>query len=994
MASSSRSFWLTAFALLTGTRLTAGAGDLKLSLPRNGATVANNMPSLAWAATGSDTTEVWIDGSRVSTLPGTATRLVPFPLSFGEHRWKIVAVSANSRHESPEARFIVEDAPLSTLPKNACLLRTNWVVQSAEIAGTNGATLSSPGVDTSGWAATSVPATVLTALVRNGVYPNPYVGLNNTRIPDASDLFDQKGDLLKFSHLPGKNPWKNPYWYRTAFRVPTAYAAKRVWLTFNEINYRAEVWLNGHRLAVPEEMVGMERSFRFDITDAMHAQGENLLAVAIYPLDEPGEPAPAPVTPLADPGRNMGADAKVSVNYTKWDTIGWDWQPEVRDRDMGLTEDVFLSTADEVEISDLYAGSDLSLPDLSHAEIKLAFDILSHSSVPQKGTVVTTVSDNETTLFRIEEPFAVTPDQGQHHELTPLNHPELRVGNPRLWWPAGLGEPHLYTLEVVARTQAGQSTRQTSHFGIRKVETGLSESTHTRYFRINGRPVFMQGGNWVLDMMLNWNASRYEQEIAIARQSNLNFLRIWGPTGVPPEVFFDAADRQGILLQQDFLNDNWGTEHNAPGNAPPFALVEQATTAIIKKCRNHPSLILWCGGNEGPNPREELIKSRLLPKLDPWGSRYYLSASSEDGVQGGGPYDNIPPDRYFNNPKLAGFNSEVGPSGVPEWESLQQFLTLPPTNWANGRFPLDGQWAYHDATDRPGPYEARKFSHLYDVLRHRFGAPLTTDLAGARAYSARTQMLNFDTYRAVVEALNKGLWTKTTGFAFWKFNSSWPSLVWQLSDWYLQSHAGFYAVRRGCEPIHVQFNADDRTLGIVNRTDESSSSLKLRAELFDSAMKSLWRRTETVSAQRQTALATAWSVPKEPGISFLKLSLNDARGHLVSDNFYWLNPENDFAVLAQLAGAKVSAKVTFPGKRGGAVKVKLTNQGSAPALLVRLQFIDRDSQVEILPTLWSDNYVSLLPGESVQLIGQAVAADFPSHPALLVSGFNLAPVVF
>ena len=159
-------------------------------------------------------------------------------------------------------------------------------------------------------------------------------------------------------------------------------------------------------------------------------------------------------------------------------------------------------------------------------------------------------------------------------------------------------------------------------------------------------------------------------------------------------------------------------------------------------------------------------------------------------------------------------------------------------------------------------------------------------------------------------------------------------------------------------------------------------------------MKSLWLRTETVSAQRQTASTTSWNVPKEPGITFLKLSLNDAQGHVVSDNFYWLNEANDFAALAQLRGAKVSAKVGFRGKPGAPVKVKLTNQGSAPALLVRLQFIDRDSQVEILPTLWSDNYISLLPGESVQLIGKVTTADFPSHPALLVSGFNLAPAVY
>jgi exo-1,4-beta-D-glucosaminidase len=280
------------------------------------------------------------------------------------------------------------------------------------------------------------------------------------------------------------------------------------------------------------------------------------------------------------------------------------------------------------------------------------------------------------------------------------------------------------------------------------------------------------------------------------------------------------------------------------------------------------------------------------------------------------------------------------------------------------------------------------------VLRQRFGTPATTDLAGARAYSARAQMLNYDTYRAAIESLNKGLWTNTTGFALWKANSSWPSLVWQISDWYLQCHAGFYAVRRGCEPTHVQFNADDRTLSVVNRTDNTSSELTLRAELFDLSMKPVWSRVETVSAKKQWASATSWRVPQTPGISFLKLRLNDAKGRPVSDNFYWLSDANDFAPLAQLSGAKVVAKCTVRSKPADPVRVTLTNQGSAPALLVRVQLVERVSQVETLPTFWSDNYVNLLPGETVTLTARVAPTEFPTQPAVVVSGYNVPSTTY
>ena len=972
--------------------LPARAEDLRPTLPTNGCVTPNNMPSLAWTKTDADEIQVWMDGRQIASLPGDYTRLVPFPLSFGPHRWKVVAVKAGNSTSSSEASFIVDDLPLSSLPDSAVLLRDNWRVVSAEVAGTNGAALSSSSTDTSSWAVTTVPATVLTALVRNGVYPNPYVGLNNMLIPDANDRYNAKNDLLKFSHLPGKNPWRSPYWYRTTFKLPDAYAGKHVWLTFNEINYRAEVWLNGRLIAGPAEMVGMERKFSFDVTGAVSRSKDNCLAVAIYPLDKPGEPAPPPITPLADPGRNMGADAVISVNYTKWDIIGWDWQPEVHDRDVGITEDVFLSATGDLEIRDLYAASDLDVPDLQHADVKLAFDVTNYSSAAQPGTATVHVKNSSGGVVTVEMPF---DGKSQHIVLTPADYPQLGIEKPEIWWPAGEGAQPLYTVDVDIRTARGQTAHAETHFGIRKVETGMDPLTGSRFFSVNGRWVFIRGGNWVIDLMLNWTAARYEDEIALARQANLNYLRVWGPTGVPPEAFFDAADRAGILIQQDFLNDNWGTEHSAPGNMPPEDLVAQATADIIKKCRNHPSVVVWCGGNEGPNPREALIKGQLLPRLDPWGSRHYLRGSNMEGVQGGGPYDNLPPEQYFGHPKLTGFNSEVGPSGIPEWESLRQFLTLPPTNWAAGRFPLDGQWAYHDAADRPEPNESRKFSHLDTVLRNRYGTPDGTNLAAARAYSARAQMLNYDTYRAVTESLDKGLWSKATGFALWKYNSSWPSVVWQLDDWYLQCNAGFYATRRGCEPVHVQFNPDDRTLTVVNRSPAGGSNFKLKAALFDASLKPVWSMEQAVRANTNNSFTTIPCVPKTPGISFLKLALLDSQGTQVSGNLYWLNDANDFKSLARLAGASLKAEVALPDHRDGTLRVKLTNQGTAPALLVRLQLIDRDSGVEILPALWSDNYVSLLPGETVELTVQTTrSANWPANPAVSASGYNVPETIF
>jgi exo-1,4-beta-D-glucosaminidase len=978
---------VTTFAAMLALPLAASPADHspRLLLPGEGASIRTNTPTLAWEG-GGDAVEVWVDGVRMERLAGGCTRYVPFPLSFGEHRWKVVVESGPDRLESPEAHFRVSDGPLERLPSGAVLLREKWAVQSSEVAGEDGARLSSPGVDTAVWAPTSVPATVLTALVRNGIYPNPYVGLNNTRIPDTHDGFNAAFDLIRYSHIPGKNPWRKPYWFRTTFRVPGAYEGKRIWLTFDEINYRAEVWLNGARLSDPSDMVGMARPFRFDVSGSVSRHGDNVLAVKILPLDFPGRPEAPPVTPLADPGRNMGADADISLNYTKWDTIGWDWQPEIRDRDIGITRDVFLSATDDVEISDLYVASKLDLPDTSRASILLACDVVNHGSTEETGTLRAVVSDESGVAARLERPIKVAAGASTRIEWTPESAPEFLVRAPRLWWPASMGEPHLYSVSVDFRGKLGSSAAASASLGIRKFETYLSPVTGTRIFKVNGRDLYGQGGNWVTDMMLTWTSSRFEQEIATARQSNLNFLRIWGPTGAPPEALYDAADRMGIMIQQDFLHDHWGTDENKPGYAPPADVFEKATTAVIKRFRNHPSLFLWCGGNEGPNPREDLIKGKLLPTYDPWGTRYYLTASLADGLQGGGPYHNLPARAYFDNPKIAGFNSEIGPSGVPEWDSLRLFLPQLPSSWAEGRFPLDGVWAYHDATDRPGEGENRKFSHLDDLIRSRFGAPVSTDMAGVRDYAEKAQLLNFETYRSAVEALNQHLWEKSTGFAIWKFNSSWPSVLWQVTDWYQRLNAGTYSLRHALEPVHIQMNLDDNTVSVINRTDRDLSGVVVSSELFDVGMHSLWKRQETIDARMERASTTSWSVPVRQGLTFLRLRLLGENGSL-SENFYWLEPNDHFAGLSSLGQARVSVKV-HRARKGAPVRITVSNNGPTPAILLHLKLVDAGSGIESLPSYWTDNYLNLLPGERREVSVSPEPDGMPSHPAVEVSGLN------
>ena len=953
--------------------------------PRNGMTLSNNMPTFSWQKTDCDFYEIIIDDIKMGTFPSGQNSYVPFPLSFGSHTWKVIAVSGNNRIESQPQSLTIDDKPLSVVPDQSILIRNGWKVKSSLEVGDDGKKLSQPGVDTKSWAVTSVPATVLTALVRNGIYPNPYIGINNMQIPDISDEYNQENDRLKYSHIPGKNPWKKPYWYRTEFDGSATLKGKHIWLNFGELNYKAQIWLNGILIADTTEAVGMERQFKFDITSAFRKTDKNSLAVAIYPPDHPGKPAPDPLTPLADPGTNM-ADGVISRDYTKWDVMGWDWQPSIRDRDMGITEDVFISGTDDIELQNLYVTSKLFLPDTTAAELTVSVELVSHSNKEESGVIQVSVK-NGTDSISFTDNFRIAPNSTSELIWDRTKIEKLKLSNPKLWWPSGYGQQNLYEVKVTALTKSQMASSVKTNVGIREVETYIGNKE--RVYKINGMEIYPKGGNWVIDMMLNWTASRYEKEILLTKNANLNILRVWGPTGVAPKPFYEAADKYGILIWQDFLNDFWGTFKNTPGYQPEISLFETATVGIVKKYRNHPSLIIWCGGNEGPNPREDLIVNSILKKYDSRQFRHYLKQSDGDGLHGGGPYHTLEPKDYFTHKKLTGFSSEIGPSGIPEIQSIEKFMPDKAKTWMPGRFPLDGVWAYHDANDWPGS-DSRKFTSYDNMVRNYYGAPDTSNLiSGFRDYIEKCQIVNYDVYRSSIESINRQLWKSSSGILLWKGNSSWPSMTWQVYDWYMQSHAGYYGTKKASELLHVQFNRDDRTVSFVNLLNGKLDAVNLNATLYDSSLKSIWTESKVIVSEINSASNSGIIVPESKKVEFLKLTAKDGNGILLSDNFYWLNESNNFKVLNDLPSPKleVSAK---PVSANGKIKyeVAVTNTGKTLAFQVALKVVGKDSNQELLPSFWTDNYLNLLPGESKTVSVEIDNTDLTELPVLTVSSFS------
>ena len=958
---------------------------IKLLRPAKGDVISDNMPILSWQKTECLRYQVWIDGIMMDSTSSTKNWYIPFPMSYGPHHWKIIAIKGNSKSSSELFDFIIEGKSLSPIPENAVLLRNDWTVVSSITAGNDGAAISGEKVNTSGWQKSSVPATVISVMIRNGLYPNPYLGINNLRIPDISDEFNAKYNLLQYSHIKGKNPWKEPYWYRREFAIPENYSGKTIWLNLAEINYKATVWLNGKKLADTTEVIGMERQFRFEITYIANLKTKNVLAIEIYPPNHPGKPANEPLTPLADPGTNM-ADGVISKDYTKWDVMGWDWQPSIRDRDMGITDDVYISATESIELENLYVTSKLPLPDTTSASLTISADLINHSNLAKTGKIKATVTIGVDDIS-LEQAFSINPNDTLHILWNKENMSKLLIQNPRLWWPNGYGKPELYSLNMVVTTSKNENAGLHIRFGIRQVETYMGAKE--RVYKINGQDIYCKGGNWVIDMMLNWTAKRYEDEILLTKKSNLNMLRIWGPTGVPPEAFYDAADENGILLWQDFLNDYWGTFRNKEGYRPEISLFEKATIGIVKKYRNHPSLIMWCGGNEGVNPREELIVGKILPKYDGRDSKFYLKTSNGDGMHGGGPYHTLEPKNYFTHKNLNGFSSEIGPSGVPGFESVMKFMPDLGKSWMPGRFPIDGIWAYHDANDWPGG-DSRKFSSYDNIVRNYYGKSDSTTIAGAEDYLNKCQLVNYDVYRASIEAISSQLWKNSSGILLWKSNSSWPSMTWQIYDWYLKAHAGYYAAKKAAAPIGIQFNRKSLKVEVVNANLNEPIQAIATATLYNKGMESIWNTSEKIDLQKNSVSELKEPVPVTNEFCFLKLKLQNLQGQLLSENLYWLSNDNNFKnfsiipepeLVVQSKRAVSKDKISY--------QILLSNTGKTIALMTELKLIDNNTGLEILPSFWTDNYLSLLPGEKKTVTVEIEPNNIPSDIKLQYKAFNM-----
>ncbi|ANI88792.1 hypothetical protein A9P82_05515 [Arachidicoccus ginsenosidimutans] len=858
------------------------------------------------------------------------------------------------------------------------------------------------------WYKAEVPSTVLTTLVKNNIYPDPYVGLNNMLIPDASDTFNAMYDLEKYSYLPNvKNPWKDPYWYRTSFDASGADKGKTIQLIFDGINYRAEVWLNGNLVADSSQMVGMFRGYNFDVSKFVNYGMKNYLAVKIYPLDYAGLPDSAQLKAFGPFYLNGGPTGDIGKNVTELCSVGWDWVPAARDRNIGIWQPVYIRKTGGATLSNIKLVTDLpNLPDTNTAKLNLSLSINNHSNSSVNGNLKITISPEKSTenSIVVNQSVLLNASENKTVQLDASSVKQFIINHPKLWWPNGYGNPNLYRIRIQLLNNNSVSDDTSFVFGIRSVSTKTftENGRFRREFYVNGKKIHLVGGAWVPDFLLNRDSLRNDYELHLCQNANLNLIRIWGGGVTPEEPFWQACDRYGLLVWNDFwvTGDTQGEFKGSPDYPYQSNVFIDNVKSSILRIRNHPSLLVWTGGNEG-HARKELYDAMRQLVIDMDGTRPFIPSSSgfakmqqgwdgaypdneTPGVFSGGPYAWKDPKVYYDladHAKDWGFKDETGIPSMPPLNTLKKII---PNLWWDKTlpFPFNNSWGYHDACTGAAQYD-----NYYKDMVQRYGQPMDLD-----SFANKMQLMDATGYQGIFEAAGSKINT-TGGVMLWKLNPAFPSVVWQIYDYYLNPNAGYYFIKKACEPLHVQFNQDDSSVAIINRSRFDASDLTVTAKIYSIDGKRIFEKSASVKSIDDMNAANALSLKdvlqQHSDFNFIILSLKNNKGEEVSKNIYWTAKGNDYKALNEMPQTKLQTTIINSSIRGTekVVIIKVKNTGNQIAFFARTQLVQNGE--EIMPSFWSDNYFSLEPNEEETLTVKVPVKELKNVPIVIkISSWN------
>ena len=856
--------------------------------------------------------------------------------------------------------------------------------------------LSRPGYNDSAWyVIRRMPATVLEILRENSVYPNLYVGKNLAdEVPQ--DLYTQD------------------WWYRTTFTAPAGRTSYL--LEFPGINYRAEIWLNGHLVADNTQIVGMYSAHELNVSQWIVPGESNTLAVKV-----------TPERALQDID---GVELADSWNdWINWDYLGYQGPGKnpangnsfVPDRNAGIWKPVYLKVAGAVGLDSPLVNSELALPRTDTARLTVQANLHNYLMQPISGVLRATITRAGKTSIQMEQPITLSPGQDQNVSFTPDKFAQLTVKNPDLWWPYTMGEPNLYDLRLEFRINNQVSDTTQTRFGIRTIEQnrdeGFSGNGGDFYLTVNGKNFLVRGAAYTPDLLFKYDPEREDAILRYAKDLGLNMLRLEGK--LSSEHLVETADELGIPLMFGWMCCNqW--EKWDQWNEEDQRVAQDSLRSQILMLHNHASAFVWANGSDGLPPPAILAKYHAILRDLHWQNATVDTVSTLakdgngepewDGIDMPGPYSWRPPTYWFSGRYGAtwGASAEQGDNEhIPPFASLKKFIP-PDKLW-----PINDTWYFHAGAQSNNA----RLANIQRAVNRRYG-PSTS----AEMFANKAQLAQYEATRAQFEAFAADGWASHKMTIYWMLNNHWPSFFGNLFDYYLRPGGAYYGAKKGLRPVSVVFDSyatRDHSLAkvtVVNQTQSDQQNLRVRVRTYDlQGNLRQDRGVDNVSVAPGGAVQ-AMTLPRGPwdsDVFFVRCQLFDNSGKAIADNVYWQsqqaddvgNPVNDSAFDLQQASwadmtalnsmapvpLEISAQRSSSAPESGVV-IRLYNPTGHIAFFERAEVMSTPDGDEILPIEYDDNYVTVFPGETVEVRG-VIPTTGETANWVRVSGYNAPPVV-
>ena len=854
-------------------------------------------------------------------------------------------------------------------------LSDNWKLAAAKDVDAGGAAISKSDYGDRAWHPIHrMPATVLEIMQEDGVYPNLYVGTNMLdKVPQ--DLY------------------KQDWWYRTVFTVPAGYSTYT--LEFPGINYRAEIWVNGQKVADSKQVVGMYAAHELNVTEWIKPGSANALAVNVTPeqliQDVDG-------VELADSWfdwinwKYLGYRGK----YTRKHMFDASFVP---DRNAGIWKPVYLKTTGEVALENPAVNSDLSLPQAT-ARLTVYANLHNFATQSVTGTLKGTISRQGKSTIEFEQTLTLNPGEIREVAFAPEKYSGLVVSNPDLWWPYTMGNPALYDLRLEFVKEQRISDSSHIRFGIRSVTQHRDQDGQfpgngkggNFYLRVNGRDFRVRGANYTPDLLYRYDPERESEILRYVKDLGINMLR-W-ESKISSEHIIELADEQGIPLMLGWMCcnqwekwDQWSDEDHR--------VASQSLRSQILTLRPHASVFVWANGSDGRPPEPVRIEYRKILSELRWQnavvdtvSSFAKDAQGErlwDGIIMEGPYTWRPPAYWFSGKYVPSRGSSVEQGDnehIPTLESLKKFIP------ADKLWPINDSWFFH-AGAIPG---ANTLTDVQSAVNRRYGSS-----SNVAEFVRKAQLAHYENTRAQFENLAAGDWANHKVTLYWMLNSHWPSFYGNIIDYYLSPGGTYFGAKKGLRPLSVVFDAyatgdhSQARIIVFNQTPGNAQGLRARVRVYDLDGKVLDDRSADdiqVPFNSANQILTLPRYPQSTPVFFVRCQLFNNTGKLLVDNTYWQSQKdddmgdlsNDDALnLRQVNMADMTALNTMPQVNLDLTAEQTTSNGDKHITVdlhnpsTHIAFFERASVAatqngdEILPIRYDDNYITVYPGETAQV---------------------------